>query len=195
MAIIAISGHTSAGKSVLADRLADFLGYSQFDMGKEVFRKMQAEQGYPSIESFCDALNMSPDIERAADLRQAERLANADDIIALGRITPFILRHKIAGFPVPAAKGINMLLNVGFEEGTKREAGRPQNTGKTLEEVREIRRTRLRVDMARYLKLYGIENYLDPRIFDVEIDTTLLTEEEVMNVALEMLTPKLLCRY
>lgn len=180
MAVIAISGSTGAGKTVTAGRLAIKLGYGQFYTGA-IFREMAAERGMP-IEAFFHELASDPDLERSIDARQAEILATQGDIIIQGRLAPFIIKGKVPGLPLPHAPGISVLLTVSDTVGAHREANRPENAGKPIEEVARMRAARLADERKRYLDLYGIADHLDPREFDIILDTTELTEEEVAEI-------------
>lgn len=171
MAVIRVSGKLGSGKTTLCVKLARRLDYRYFYAGGEM-RKFAEERGMP-IEEFYVLLEADPDLEKSIDERQVQ-LMSQDNVVAEGRMAPFLpCRHRI----------INLFIDVNEDEGAKRILGRPENKGRTLEDVKQRTCQRYATERERYKNLYGIEDYLDKRHFDIVIDTTEIESEEVCNLA------------
>lgn len=178
MPIIAISGHPAAGKTVLANKLAPALGFENFYMG-QIFRDLAAEAGL-DINEFYKKLKEDPELEKSIDQKQIELMQTKNNLVIQGRMTPFL----------PCVFGkINILLQVDAKTAARRLSQDEKNKGKSLEELESWFNERIRTERARYRKLYGeiygIEDHFDPKRFDIVIDTTLLTPEKVLEIALD----------
>lgn len=172
MAIIAISGHPGSGKSTLAEKLAKVLGYENINIG-EIF-KLMAKKSNCEIATFYKNLQHDPDMEKLIDQEQAELMLTKNNLIIQGRMAPFLSS---------SFQKINVLLKVNDVEGARRQMKRPENKDKTLEEVLKASRIRLKTETKRYKDLYGIKNHLDEKNFDIVINTTGLTEDQVFAIA------------
>ncbi|MEM3127317.1 MAG: cytidylate kinase family protein, partial [Candidatus Woesearchaeota archaeon] len=84
---------------------------------------------------------------------------------------------------VPSAD-VKIFLLVDPLVGAKRimKAGRLEETAKTEKEAVKITKAREKSDIKRYKKLYGIKNYADPKHYDLMINTTKLTVEQVQDL-------------
>ena len=91
----------------------------------------------------------------------------------------------MAPFLSCAFKTVNILLKVRPEEGAKRLQKRPENKNKTIEEIMLMVKERTAMERKRYYELYDLENHLDENdpIFKLVIDTTYMTEAEVLDYA------------
>jgi predicted cytidylate kinase len=171
--IITIGGNLGAGKTTLATRLAGALGYEELYVGG-IMRDMAAEQKM-TIEEFYKRLKHNPELERSVDERQAKLMREKDNLIIQGRVAWFFAQ----GSPF---KIFNLFLMVTPEVGAQRTKQRPENTGiETVEEVAAMNAVRVKLELDRYQTLYRIENFLDPVHYDFVLDTTNLTEDEVLN--------------
>lgn len=172
MAIIAISGYPGAGKSTLAEKLAEALNYENINIG-EIFRKLAAEAGI-SPEEFYKAIAKNPGLEKEIDDEQKEIIKTKNNIVIQGRMAPFLKTHF---------QKINILLKVEEKEGARRQMSRPQNKGKTFKEVLKLSKERLKTEKKRYFNLHKIANHLDETKFDIVINTTELTKDQVFAIA------------
>lgn len=172
MAVIRVSGYSGAGKTTLCKRLAPLLGYAYHYAGG-IFRNMAAEKGL-TIEEFYKKLQEDPELEKSIDMRLAALMKKEDNILVEGRIAPFQ--------PTPF-RAVNLLLTVDPLEGTKRQLLRKENFGKSLAEMRALTTERLAVEKKRYRDLYGIEDHLGESHFDIVLDTTGISPDEVVKRA------------
>jgi predicted cytidylate kinase len=175
--IITIGGNLGAGKTTLANRLAEALRYEQLYVGG-IFREMAAEKNL-SIEQFYARLKDDPAIETAADQRQAAMMREHDNLIVQGRVAWYFAKSSLF-------KIFNILLTVDPATGAQRSGERKENIGKTTDEMVIATAKREKMERERYAMLYGIEDHLDPKHYDFVIDTTLLTEEEAFDKVLHV---------
>jgi predicted cytidylate kinase len=173
--IITIGGNLGAGKTTLANRLADALHYEQLYVGA-IFRDMAAEKNL-SIEQFYAQLKSDPAIEQAVDQRQAATMREHDNLIVQGRVAWYFAKSS-------PFKVFNILLTVDPATGAARVGEKKENIGRTTDEVTIATNDREKMEHERYAMLYGIENHLDPTHYDFILDTTLLTERGVFDKAL-----------
>ena len=173
--IITIGGNMGAGKTTLANNLANELHYQQLYVGG-IFRDMAAEKKL-SIEQFYAQLKEDPAVEQAVDQRQAMMMREKDDLIVQGRVAWYFAKSS-------PFKVFNILLTVSFVVGVERVGEKKGNVGKTADEVAVATGEREKMERERYKMLYGIENHLDPKQYDFVLDTTSLTEQEMLDKVL-----------
>jgi cytidylate kinase len=173
--IITIGGNVGAGKTTLANHLAEALHHEQISAG-DIIRKMAAEKGL-SIEQFYAQLKNDPAIEQAVDKRQATMMREHDGLIVEGRVAWYFAKQST--FPV-----LNVLLTVAPAVGAQRSGEKKENAGKTADEMIIADTSREKMEHERYAMLYDIRNHLDPTHYNFVLDTTLLTKEEVFEKVL-----------
>lgn len=176
MAIIRISGNHGAGKTTLGKRLAEEFGYRYENTGL-VFRRLAAEQGL-SIEEFYDSLKNNHALEKQIRQEHIDLMQKEDNLIIDSRTlhldaTPF--------------EPCNILLTVRPEIGAKRIHQEHPEKYPSIEFAMKASRERLANEMARYREDYGVENFLDPKYFDIVLDTSSLSKEEVFKKVIEKL--------
>jgi predicted cytidylate kinase len=179
--IITIGGNLGAGKTTLAAGLSKTLGYEELYIGG-IMRQMAAEQKMP-IEEFYVRLKHNPELEKSVDERQEAAMREKDNLIVQGRVAWFFAQ----GSPF---KIFNIFLAVTPEVGAARTGERPENAGKSADAMIKLNATRVQNEIERYKTLYRIENFLDPVHYDFILDTTSLTEEEVLKTVLEKISEK-----
>jgi cytidylate kinase len=165
--VIRVSGYPGSGKTTLCKRLAEALGY-QYHYAGGIFREMAKEKGM-SIEDFYKALDKDPELEKSIDAKQEEIMCKSDNQIMEGRYAPFQ--------PCPFDTR-NVLVMVEPSESARRGLLRPENAGRSLADMQRQTEERVLVERKRFNDLYGIENHLDPKHFDIVIDTTGLTSDQ-----------------
>lgn len=168
MAVIRISGNHGAGKTTLGRRLAEHLGYRYENTGM-VFRKIAAERGL-SIEEFYASLQNNRDLERQINDQHAELMKVVDNLVIDSRTM------HLHDTPFPAC---SILLTVRPEIGATRIHLNNPEKYPSVEFALEASRNRLAVEVERYRYRYGVPNFLDPQYFDIAVDTSDLTPNEV----------------
>jgi cytidylate kinase len=170
MAIVTIGGNIGAGKTVLAARLAAMLGYEELYVGG-IFRKVAQERGVP-IDEFYASLKNDAGLERKIDERQSDMMKEKQNLVIQGRVTWYLAKQNA----VPA---INILLMVDPRVGAERKMKQGIYAGKNIEEVIILQQKREQDERDHYRSLYGIEDHLDPKHYDIILDTSPLDENEV----------------
>jgi predicted cytidylate kinase len=170
--IITIGGNVGAGKTTLANNLADTLHYEQLYVGN-ILREMAAEKNL-SIEQFYAQLKEDPAVEQSVDQRQATMMREKDNLIVQGRVAWYFAKSS-------PSKVFNILLTVEPAVGAARAAEKKENMGKTTDEMTIATAGREKMERERYAMLYGIENHLDPAQYDFVLDTTSLSIQEVLD--------------
>ncbi len=181
MAVVRVSGNAGSGKTTLCKRLAAVLNYGHLYAGG-MFRKMAVARGM-SIEAFYAQLKEDPELEKSVDTHMELEMCARDCLVAEGRIAPF-LRCNF--------RTVNVKVAVSPEEGARRQLLRPENSGKPLEEMLMLSSLRTGQERVRYRVLYGIEDYLDDRHFDIVLDTTYTSADAAFSLLCTLLLPRLL---
>lgn len=170
MAIITIGGTIGAGKTVLANRLASALEYEELYVGG-IFRAAAAARGV-SIEEFYASLKNDPDLEKQIDEQQANLMNKKQDLIVQGRVAWYFAKKN-------ASPAIHILLTVDPSIGAKRKIKQGLYAGKSVEAVAAVQKKREQNERDHYRSLYGIKDHLDPKQYDIVLDTSSLSEDEV----------------
>jgi len=180
--IITIGGNVGAGKTTLANNLANSLHYEQLYVGN-ILRDMAAEKNL-SIEQFYAQLKEDPAIEQSVDQRQAMMMQEHDHLIVQGRVAWYFAKRSLF-------KIFNILLTVDPATGAARSGEKKENISKTTDEMIIATASREKMERERYAMLYGIDNHLDPMHYDFILDTTSMNEQEVFEKVLEVVHEKL----
>lgn len=168
MAIIRVGGHLGAGKTTLCKKLAEHLGY-QYSYTGGIFREIAKERGL-TIEEFYGQLVADSDLEKSVDNRQIALMMSSDNLVMEGRITAFL----------PCAfRPVNLFIRVDELTGALRQMNRPENKSRTINEMIALSRERVKNEKQRYQDLYGIPDHLDESCYDIVIDATHLSPEEL----------------
>jgi len=169
---ITINGIPGSGKSTAASWLAKKLKLKYYGMGK-MRRELAKEKGM-SLEEFNKLGEREKWTDTLVDDFQ-KNLRNSDNFIADGRLSWYFIPNSIKIFllvkPEIGAKRI-------FNE--KRKEEKYGNEKKELKSLKE----RLKSDIKRYSKIYGIKNYYDIKNYDIVIDTSYLTIPQMDNAIL-----------
>lgn len=168
--IIVISGYPGAGKSALGERLAAFFGYELYSFGSIIDDEAK-KRGLVSDE-FYRQLKNNPALEKSLDEKFTTLMRTRDNIIVDARLGPFV--------KTPIIK-ICILLKVDPKTGAQRLRQREEYKDKCIKELIGISKRRVKVERERYRSLYNIPNHFDERNFDIVIDTTDLSEKELLD--------------
>jgi len=167
MVIITISGYPGSGKDDVGKILEKKLGYSLISIGN-TRRKMAKKRGM-TIQEF--NLIKDPKIDTIPDRYQRMLGRTADNFIFEGRLSwKFIPESYKIFLTVNPQIGAERIYNA--RRTSELECS-------TIEEQRKINFNRCINDQERYLKNYGIKNCYDLRHFNIIIDTSKKSQEEV----------------
>ncbi|MFA5872020.1 MAG: AAA family ATPase [Parcubacteria group bacterium] len=187
--IISFNGDEGSGKSTIALRAAEALGYPRYYMG-QIFRDMAKKRGLTLVE-YIRLAETDPSVDKEVD----------DYLIKLSKEqNDFVIESRTAWHLVPAS--LKIYLAVDETEGAKRifkqiqeesDAKSSRNEDReidTLESVLESNRKRKEIDDLRYKKYYGID-IRRPENYDLVLDTTKLTREEVFSQIMDFINEKI----
>jgi predicted cytidylate kinase len=172
--IVTIAGKPGSGKSTVAKKLAVRLGLDHASAG-DFMREMATERGISVLE-FSALAESDPAIDRAIDERSRRLGAERDGLVIDARLAWHFVPHSIKVF-----------LDVALEVAAARIFG--DHRGSETENVdlaatmRNIRR-RAASESKRYADYYGVD-YLDTSNYDLVIDTSTLSVDEVVSAVAE----------
>lgn len=181
---IVIGGLPGAGKSTLAKKLAEKLGYNFYSMGN-IRRQIAKDKGL-TLEEYNKECEQGSAEDEKIDNKVKEIGLNEDN---------FVIDSRTAFHFIPDAKKI--FLTVEPKEGAQRiwadlnekglaEKRNEANQLKTVEAVEDNVKKRVESDKKRYQEYYGFDAY-DSNNYDFVIDTTGLKNSETLEKALELI--------
>lgn len=171
--IISLSGAGGSGKSSIAEKLAEVLGWPRYYMGG-LRREAAAKRGL-TLAEYNKLGESDPSTDQEVDLYQKELGETKDNFIIEGRTSWYFIPHSL-----------KIYLDVDPDEGARRVFLHLQQKNNrneddnliSLESVKESLKKRLDSDNLRYKKYYGIQDY-QVTDYDFYLNTTDLNQEEV----------------
>ncbi len=171
---IVISGDNGTGKTTLARNLAQKLGFETFFAG-EYFRQWYKDHNLP-LE---DTTLVPEEMDKQIDYGYQSQMSTKSHVVFEGRLAGWLAKDIPDVFKV--------LCTANFKEMVERVAKRE---GLSYEQASTQANTRMQSLRDKFKKIYDVDDYLDPKYFDLVVDTTTQTPEEVMNTVLETLKGK-----
>lgn len=183
--IISLSGAHGSGKSTIAQKLAEKLGWPRYYMGG--LRREAAKMRGLTLAEYNKLGENDPVTDREVDEYQKKLGETADNFIIEGRTSWYFIPHSL-----------KIYLDVSEEEGNKRvfehlqgENDRNEDKDMTsLEDVKKSMRRRLESDRLRYHKYYNID-VNNIKNYDFYLDTSKLTIDEVYEKVLTLVKERL----
>jgi cytidylate kinase len=181
--IITISGVPGSGKTSVAKIIAEKLDMPFYSVGA-LRGKMAMEKGM-TLDELNALGETDSSTDTLADDYQKELGAKEDNFVIEGRLSWHFIPKSYKVFldcrPAEAAQRILASKN---ERPDEKLTSDPEQIQTTLE-------ARLASDIRRYQKIYGID-YMDPKHYDLVIDTTLLkSAKETAELVFASLKPRL----
>jgi CMP/dCMP kinase len=191
--IISINGAEGAGKSTIAKRLAEKLGWPRYYMGR-IWREKARENNLTLVE-YQKMGETDPSIDLGIDEYQKKLGETTDNFVIEGRTSWYFIPHSFKIFldvsPEEGAKRI-------FSDLQKNSSRNEDNNLKTVQDVLNSVKIRRESNNLRYAKYFNIDVY-DKGHYDYILDTTNLNAEqvfaEVLRVVEEKLKKKKLCNH
>jgi predicted cytidylate kinase len=172
--IIAISGLPGSGKTSVGRMLAKELGYRFYSMGD--LRGRMATERNLTIDQLNDLAKKEAWTDRDVDEYQRRMGLEEDNFVMEGWLSGHFIPHAFKVFlTVEPATGADRI----FRDQRPDE---PKQVSPSA--VRRMLDRRVRDSDARYRRLYGFD-YRDRRHYDLVIDTTDLTKQQVAKRILE----------
>jgi predicted cytidylate kinase len=169
---ITISGPPGSGKTTVCRLVAQRLRLETVISG-DIFRQL-AKESAMSLADFGSMCEFDPEVDRQLDKRMVEIARDKDDLLLEGRLTAHMLtRHGIPAFRVFMGAD----LDVRAARVAQREGGTPEQRKREIIEREEC-------EARRYLAYYDID-IRDRSIYDLVIDTTCMTPEQVADLICE----------
>ncbi|MDO8505621.1 MAG: cytidylate kinase family protein [bacterium] len=168
--IITISGLPGSGKSTIGKMLADHFGYKRYSIG-DLRGKMAMDRGM-TIEELNELGEKEAWTDKEADEYQIELAKKEDNFVIDGRVSYYFIPQSFKIF-----------LDVNLDEAARRVFSNPRPDEKPVDTIEELKRAmaaRLESDARRYKQYYGI-TYPDKRAFDIVIDTSNLSPEQILD--------------
>jgi len=172
--IISISGLPGSGKTTVGKLLAKRLGFRFYSIG-DLRGRMAMERGL-TIDQLNELGMKEKWTDEEADEYQKELGEKEDN---------FVIESRLGFYFIP--KSVKIFLEVDQTKAAERifRAQRPDEKRKTtIEEVIDSIRKRMKSDETRYQKYYKVD-FLDKSHYDIVIDTTGLTPEQVAERIIE----------
>lgn len=183
--IISFNGDHGSGKSTIAEKVSDALGYARFYIG-QIFRDMAKEKGM-TLAEFQKLSKYDPSADKEVD----------DHVIKLSKENDnFVIESRTAWHFIP--NSLKIYLKVSDQEAAKRvlkEAHKENRKNELVDAVSEedvIKnlQDRKERDDDRYQRYYGI-NIREEKNYDFVLDTTNLSIEEVFEKVMDFIKSKI----
>lgn len=173
--IISLNGAHGSGKSTVAERLAQRLGWTRYYMGG--LRREAAKKRGMTLMEYNKLGETDPLTDKEVDDYQKKLGEEKDNFIIEGRTSWHFIPHSL-----------KIYLDVDEEEGSRRvfshlQSKNNRNEDKQMSsqaEVKESLSKRLASDRIRYAQYYGID-VNDLSHFDFYLDTTNLSPDQVFD--------------
>ncbi len=183
--IISFNGDHGSGKSTIAEKVSETLGYSRFYMG-QIFRDMAKEKRM-TLPEFQKLSKYDSSIDKAVD----------DYVVKLSKENDnFVIESRTAWYFIP--NSLKIYLKVSNQEAAKRvlkeinsENRKNELVNAASEEdvVKNLQKRKERDD-ERYQRYYGI-NIRDEKNYDFVLDTTGLSINEVFGKVMDFIKSKI----
>lgn len=168
---IAISGEIGTGTTTLAKALAKKINFKHLNGGVHL-RSWLSEHGFDPE----DPTKIPKDIDNQLDFSFQEKMGGEKGIV---------FESRLSGWLAKDLKDVYKILIVcDFDQRMKRVANRE---GISREEAEKSSVRRSKTLDEKFERLYNTTDYLDPKYFDLVIDTTNLNQDQVLESVLEKL--------
>jgi len=178
--IITISGNPGSGKSTIAKALAEELGYKRYYMGG-IYRELARKRNM-KIEEILKLAETDKSIDKEVDNYQIN-LRNEDNIIVEGRISFHLIPNSLKVFIIVDEEEAAIRIFKDLQDKSKNNE-RNQDEVSSLKEMLQKNKERMKGEVRRYRKYYGIENTYDKNNYDLIIDTTGLSIEQSIEMSI-----------
>lgn len=170
--IITLAGDLASGKGTVSALLSEELQYEIYKNGDYV-RKLAKEKGL-SITSYNEYLKDHPEIDREIENSAAKYAENHDKLIVDARLGWYAIPDS---FKVYMKVDIDTAVQRAFGDDNRKDT----ESFETKEEHKADIIRRFKLENERFFQLYGVRKD-DMSNYDLVVDTTKLTPEQVKNI-------------
>lgn len=171
--IITMSGMPGSGKSTIAKRLAEHFGLKRYYMGG-IRRQKAAEKGM-TLAEYNTYGETHPETDQEVDAYQRRLGETEDGFIIEGRTSYFLIPQALHVFLDVDLSEAAKRIFLHIQNGANRNEGAFQSEGEVLADLER----RIASDKKRYRMYYPDQDTFDPDNFDLWLDTTRLSIDEV----------------
>jgi len=179
--IISLGGALGSGKSTIAQRLAEKLGWPRYYIGG--LRREAAKKKGMTLMEYNKLGETDPSTDQEVDYYQRDLGKNEDNFVIEGRTSWYFIPQSL-----------KIYLDVNPEEGARRifsnlQQKNDRNEGNDLNTQEDVLRSnleRIESDKLRYQQYYGIDVY-DPKNYDFYLDTSNLTADLVFQAVYDFI--------
>lgn len=176
--IITLTGLPGAGKSTIAKLLSDKLGFHWYSMG-DLRGKLAQERGM-TIDEFNHLGETQSFTDEDIDTYQTRLGKEQDRLIIDGRLSWHFIPNSLKVFlDVDENEAARRIY-----EAAKNGLRKDEKPYTSTEEVKQRVHARVASDQKRYQQYYQLD-YLDRSNYDLVIDTTSLTPEQIVQTILD----------
>lgn len=179
--IVTLSGTPGSGKSAVARRLAVRLGVPHYSMG-DLRRRAAAERGI-TLEQMNELAAQDTAIEHATDAVQQELAASGRAFVIDGRLSHHFIPRALTVFLTCAPDEAARRVRGAIVRGERTTEGAAADTLSIKSRLMD----RLNRDRERLMRVYGLRDPFDPAQFDLVIDTTHRSIEQIVERIVEEL--------
>jgi len=173
---IAVSGRIAVGSSSLAKSLSLRLKWKLRD-ASQIFRDVTAQMGFNLETDIDNAIgNRNDQIDREVDKKTIESLSGNNRIVVTSKLAGFLSRDIDGVFRI--------LVSCQTEERISRYS---KDRSYSLDLAKQLLENREKMDQEKWERLYGRQDFFDPKIFHLIIDSGRLNVEEEIDLVLRHL--------
>ncbi len=170
--IISFSGSAGSGKSTIAKKIAEKLGWDYFYIGE--IRRAKAKERGMTLAEYNKYGEEHPETDLEVDEFQKDLGLKSDNFIIEGRTSWYFIPHSLKVFLyVDEITGAKRILNHLKEENQRNEDSGLENLNAVLASLRERKKS----DDKRYEKYYNIDINSKSN-YDFYLDTSKLDKEQ-----------------
>ncbi|MCD4694507.1 cytidylate kinase family protein [bacterium] len=185
--IISFNGDAGAGKSTIAKKLAEKLGWSRYYIGG--IRRQKAKERGMTLAEYNKLGETDPSTDLEVDKYQEGLGEKKDNFVIEGRTSWHFIPHSLKIYlEVDKREGAQRIFNQ-----LSKQADNNRNEGSGLdsvEKVLESNKRRLKSDNKRYKKYFNIDVH-NKKHYNIIVNTTNLSEKEVLEAVYDKIKDKL----
>lgn len=173
--IITITGDHASGQGMLSNFIQKDMGYEVYRNGQYA-RKLAKDMGM-SITEFQTYLNENPEMDRKIEKSAAEYADSHDNLVIDAKLGWYAVPYS---FKVYLKVDIDVAAKRAFEDVNRKDS----EPYESIMEAKKLIIYRYNEENKRWFEEYGIRRD-DMTNYDIVVDTTNLTPEEVFNIVKE----------